>query len=52
MHLPLFRVFMSRFGRDLNPIRDDSHCWLSNAFTCLALNDTQVSSHVSNIVNY
>ena len=20
MHLPLFRVFMSRFGRDLNPI--------------------------------
>ena len=28
---------MSRSGRDMNPIRDGSqHCWLSNAFACLA----------------
>ena len=28
---------MSRSGRDLNPIRDGpQHCWLSNAFACLA----------------
>ena len=45
---------MSRFGGDLNPIRDGYHCWLSNAFACLArrkYKDAQVSSHVSNIVN-
>ena len=44
---------MSRFGGDLNPIRDGYHCWLSNAFACLArrkYKDAQVSSHVSNIV--
>ena len=44
---------MSRFGWDLNPIRDGYHCWLSNAFACLArrkYKDAQVSSHVSNIV--
>ena len=46
-------VFISRFGGDLNPIRDGYHCWLSNAFACLArrkYKDAQVSSHVSNIV--
>ena len=44
---------MNRFGGDLNPIRDGYHCWLSNAFACLArrkYKDAQVSSHVSNIV--
>ena len=44
---------MSRFGWDLNPIRDGYHCWLSNAFACLVrrkYKDAQVSSHVSNIV--
>ena len=44
---------MSRFGGDLNPIRDGYHCRLSNAFACLArrkYKDAQVSSHVSNIV--
>ena len=44
---------MSRFGGDLNPMRDGYHCWLSNAFACLARRknkDAQVSSHVSNIV--
>ena len=44
---------MSRFGGDLNPIRDGYHCWLSNAFACLArckYKDAQVLSHVSNIV--
>ena len=46
-------VFVNRFGGDLNPIRDGYHCWLSNAFACLArrkYKDAQVSSHVSNIV--
>ena len=40
-------VFMSRFGGDLNPMRDGYHCWLSNAFACLARRknkDAQVST--------